>query len=40
MNESKNNYFECELEIKTLDKELKNIRIKYMTAHKENLKLK
>lgn len=40
MLETKNVYFETEIEMKKLSKELEEVRMKYMVAHKENLKYK
>ena len=40
MNETKNVYFESELEMKKLNKELKDVKMKYMKVHKKNLQIK
>ena len=35
LRETKNDYFEIELEIKKFDKELREIKTKYLKIHKE-----
>lgn len=40
MSETKNIYFESELEMQKLNKELKDVKMKYIQVHKKNLKIK